>query len=139
MVSMDSLGPVFEATTDDVRVGVRTRFIEEQSDPENGLFVWAYYINIFNNRPAPVQLLKRYWHITDAYGQVQEVRGDGVVGEQPIIGPGKYYKYVSGTPLKASSGFMRGNYEMQDADGSAFTVVIPAFSLDDPNQRIRIN
>jgi len=133
------LGPVFEATTSAVRVGVRTQYLDDQSRPDEGLHVWAYFINIVNEGEAPVQLINRYWHITDAKGVVQEVRGEGVVGEQPTIKPGDEYRYVSGTPLNSASGFMRGNYEMLSEEGALFSVEIPTFSLDDPHQIKAVN
>jgi ApaG protein len=86
-----------------------------------------------------VQLLSRYWHITDSMGRVQEVRGAGVVGEQPTLKPGEFYEYTSGTPLHTPSGIMHGTYEMRTATGERFAVEIPAFSLDSPHQKRQLN
>ena len=99
----------------------------------------AYFVRIDNGSPRTVQLRSRYWHITDARGRVQEVRGPGVVGEQPVMRPGESYEYNSGTPLATPSGIMRGSYRMEAADGETFDVRIPAFSLDSPHQPIRLN
>ena len=102
-------------------------------------FVWAYQVKIENHGPATVQLQERYWRITDANGLVQEVRGSGVVGEQPILEPGETFEYTSGTPLNTPSGIMVGSYSMQTNQGDQFDVDIPAFSLDSPHQIINLN
>lgn len=129
----------YEAITEDIRVAVEPIYLEDQSVPDDSHFVWAYRVTIENGRDEPVQLLNRYWRITDARGQVEEVRGPGVVGEQPEIQPGQAYGYTSGAPLKTPSGIMMGQYEMKAADGSRFHVEIPAFSLDSPHQQIQLN
>ncbi|RME64021.1 MAG: Co2+/Mg2+ efflux protein ApaG, partial [Alphaproteobacteria bacterium] len=95
--------------------------------------VWGYHIRISNHASQPVQLRRRYWRITDARGQVQEVRGEGVIGEQPRLAPGDSFEYDSGVPLATPSGFMTGHYEMERADGVALIVEIPTFSLDAPD------
>ncbi len=126
---------VYSATTRGVTVSVRTAFLEEQSDPDEGRFAWAYRIRIANESEVTVQLLKRTWHITDARGHVEVVHGEGVVGDQPVLEPGKHYEYQSGTPLATSSGVMVGLYHMIEThSGAPFDVQIPAFSLDLPNQ-----
>lgn len=129
----------FEAETAGVRVAVQSYFLEEQSEPEQSQFVWAYRIKITNESNTTVQLLNRHWIITDANGKVQEVQGEGVIGEQPIIGTGQWFTYTSGTPLSTPSGFMRGTYEMQDENGDHFFVEIPTFSLDSPYYSTQVN
>jgi ApaG protein len=111
---------------------VETLFIDDQSDPDEGYYVWAYRITIVNLGEETVQLLARHWKITDALGRLQEVKGDGVVGEQPTLLPGADYTYSSGTPLTTSSGFMCGHYLMRTASGRDFDAEIPAFSLVSP-------
>lgn len=129
----------FEADTDGLRVAVQSYFLDDQSDPDNAQFVWAYRIKIINDTDVTVQLLNRHWIITDASGTVKEVKGEGVIGEQPIIGPGQWFVYTSGTPLNTSSGFMKGSYEMQDEDGEHFFIEIPSFSLDSPYYSMKVN
>ena len=129
----------FEAKSDRMSVAVQSYFLDDQSDPDNAQFVWAYRIKIINDSDMTVQLLNRHWIITDASGKVQEVKGEGVIGEQPIIGPGQWFVYTSGTPLSTSSGFMRGSYEMQDEDGEHFFIEIPTFSLDSPYYSMKVN
>ena len=123
---------MFEAITENIKVIVETRFIEDQSDPDEGYYVWAYRITIVNLGDETVQLLARHCKITDALGRLQEVKGDGVVGEQPTILPSADYTYSSGTPLTTSSGFMCGHYLMRTASGRDFDAEIPAFSLVSP-------
>jgi ApaG protein len=129
----------YAETTRDVTVRVAPSYLPDQSDPEAGRWVWAYHIRLENDGDAAVQLVSRHWIITDGRGQVEEVRGLGVVGEQPVIEPGRSFDYVSGCPLATPSGIMRGTYQMIDADGHGFDVVIPAFSLDSPQAKARPN
>lgn len=130
----------FTAVTRGVRVTVRTFYLVDQSDPEEGRYVWAYRVRIGNEGRESIQLLKRTWHITDALGRTQHVHGDGVVGEQPALEPGEVFEYTSGTPLATPSGFMRGLYHMvTTASGEPFDVEIPAFSLDSPHGRGALN
>jgi len=129
----------YAATTRGVTVRVAPTFLAEQSEPEEGRWAWAYHVRLENEGEAAVQLLSRHWIITDASGRVEEVRGPGVVGEQPVIEPGRSFDYVSGCPLPTPSGLMRGTYQMVDADGDRFDVQIPAFSLDSPQARARPN
>jgi len=129
----------YMATTGEVTVRVNPSYLADQSDPEQPLFVWSYHIRIENGGAAPVQLISRHWHITDAAGRLQEVKGMGVVGEQPVIAPGDAYDYVSGCPLPTPSGIMQGTYQMVDAAGAPFEVEIPAFSLDSPHSKTRLN
>lgn len=122
----------YEAVTQGILVRVEPEFLESESDPNENYFVWAYHVTIENNGGQTVQLIKRHWRITDAMGRIQEVRGAGVVGEQPVLKPGDRFVYSSGTPLSTPSGIMLGSYEMHDADGEPFDAEIPAFSLDSP-------
>jgi ApaG protein len=130
---------MYEKTTRDITISVRPFFLEEQSAPERNHFVWAYRINIRNKGAETVQLINRHWRITDKYGRLQEVKGPGVVGEQPVLKPGESYDYTSGCPLETPSGIMAGTYEMTTPDGQRFSVEIPAFSLDSPHDKAAIN
>lgn len=125
---------MYEETTNGVKVIVEPIYLEDQSSPEDGHYVWAYNVRIENHGDFQVQLINRHWMITDAMGRNQEVRGPGVVGEQPVLKPGDSFEYTSGTPLTTPSGFMGGEYEMETADGGRFEVQIPIFSLDSPHQ-----
>ena len=127
------------ATTGGITVSVETAYIEKDSDPDNRYFVWAYRIKIENNSADTVQLMSRHWMITDALGRQQEVRGAGVVGEQPVLAPGASFSYSSGTPLQTPSGFMRGTYAMRADNGREFDIVIPAFSLDCPHDETQLH
>ena len=113
--------------------------MEEQSEPDDSHFVFAYHIRIQNNGRDVVQLLNRYWQITDGRGRIQEVRGPGVVGEQPVLQPGEAFEYTSGCPLNTETGIMVGTYEMETLDGERFDVDIPAFSLDAPDAPVHLN
>jgi ApaG protein len=123
----------YSKTTHSVRVSVLPVYLESQSCPEENTFVWAYHISIENQSNQTLQLLTRYWKITDALGRVQEIRGGGVVGEQPTLSPGMSFEYTSGVTLSLPSGIMVGEYQMQNNNGEAFQVAIPAFSLDSPH------
>lgn len=122
----------FTETTENIRVSVQSYFLNDQSEPEDGKYVWAYRILIENEGEYSVRLLTRHWIITDGTGSQQEVVGEGVVGEQPRIEPEGRFIYTSGCPLGTPSGFMQGSYEFEDIDGNIFKVAIPAFSLDSP-------
>jgi ApaG protein len=122
----------FHATTRDVIVHVAVTFLPEQSEPDRGRWFWAYHIRIENQGDQPVQLLTRHWVITDGRGAQHRVDGDGVVGEQPVVQPGKSYDYVSGCPLNTPSGSMKGSYRMIDIGGDMFDVAIPHFALIAP-------
>ncbi len=130
---------MYRTETEGIEVVVEPFYLEDHSDPADNHYVWAYRVTIANNSDAPTQLLSRYWHITDGNGHVEEVSGDGVVGEQPELGPGDSYQYTSGCPLPTSSGIMVGRYTMVDKNGRCFDVDIPAFSLDLPNRLRTIN
>jgi ApaG protein len=123
------------AVTRGIRVTVRSFYLEDQSEPEAGRFVWAYRIRIANEGAETVQLLRRSWNVLDGRGRMQRIAGEGVVGQTPVITPGKTFEYTSGTPLETPSGFMQGAYHMVvTGSGEAFDVQIPAFSLDSPHQ-----
>ena len=132
-------GPAYSAETNGILIRVRPSYLAGQSDPEAGRWVWAYQVEIVNLSGSTVQLMARRWTITDALGRVEEVRGPGVVGEQPVIEPGDSYAYASGCPLTTPSGSMVGAYFMTDADGRSFEADIPAFSLDTPGARRVLN
>src|SRR5262245_11658337 len=121
---------MYQAVTRDIRVNVTPRFLPERSSPDNGYFFWAYTIEITNHGSETVQLKTRHWKITDAHGRLQEVRGPGVVGEQPVLKPGESFEYTSGVPLPTPSGFMHGSYGMETTEGENFDIEVPAFSLD---------
>jgi ApaG protein len=116
-------------TTRGVTVRVSVSYLPEQSEPARGRWFWAYHIRIENDGDQPVQLLARHWVITDGRGNRHSVEGEGVVGEQPLIGPGESYDYVSGCPLQTPSGAMQGSYRMIAADGERFDAAIPRFAL----------
>ena len=130
---------MYKQTTRSITVSVKPFFLEDQSAPDEGRFVWAYHVRIENEGEETVQLRNRYWRITDSLGRVQEVRGAGVVGEQPCLKPGESFEYTSGTPLTTPSGIMVGTYQMESDGGERFDVAVPAFSLDSPHQPVRLN
>ena len=129
----------YEATTRGIRIRVEPHYMEEQSSPEDSHFVWSYAVEIINDGTETVQLRSRIWRITDALGRTEEVRGPGVVGQTPVIAPGKSFHYTSGCPLKTPQGIMVGSYQMTDEAGELFDVAIPAFSLDSPYTRRSMN
>jgi ApaG protein len=130
---------MYRTVTRQIEVKVTPRFLPDRSSPENGYFFWSYTILLTNQGNETVQLKTRYWRITDAQGRLQEVRGDGVVGEEPVLKPGENYEYTSGVPLPTPSGFMTGSYGMVTQQGEAFDIEIPAFSLDTPQAERVIN
>src|SRR5215213_11088261 len=117
---------MYTETTRSIRIGVEPFYVAAQSAPDTGRYVFGYRVTIENKGPEPVQLLARHWRITDARGRVIEVRGAGVVGEQPRLEPGASYKYTSGTPLDTPSGIMVGTYKMVTDGGELFEARIPA-------------
>jgi ApaG protein len=123
------------ATTEGITVRVQPRYAGDQSDPENGHWVWHYHVRIENGAGVQVQLLDRHWIITDGHGDRRDVMGEGVVGEQPVIAPGGSYDYVSGCPLATPMGQMRGTFGMQDGGGRRFEVQIPVFDLLSPDAK----
>jgi ApaG protein len=124
----------YVAETNEITVSVKPTFLEDQSSPTDDHYVWAYHVRIENGGKSTVQLLNRHWRITDARGRMQEVKGRGVVGEQPVLKPGQSFEYTSGVPLSTPSGIMFGTYEMDNGAGATFEVAVPAFSLDSPHQ-----
>ncbi len=131
---------MYTASTRSIVVSVQPTYLEQESAPADNEFRWSYHVRIENRGAGTVKLLSRYWRITDAFGRVQEVRGAGVVGEQPVLKPGQAFEYQSWTPLSAPSGIMNGAYRMEENDsGELFDVAIPAFSLDSPYQAVRLN
>lgn len=131
---VDTLSLLFphEARTDGVIVRVAASYLADQSAPSQNRWFWSYHIRIENERREAIQLLARYWRIVDGRGNVHEVRGQGVVGEMPVIGPGESYDYVSGCPLDTDHGGMSGSYMMVDPSGRTVEVEIPPFELIAP-------
>jgi ApaG protein len=123
---------MIDSRKNNIRVNVETQYIEEQSNPEQNYFVFAYTITIQNQGRHTAQLLTRHWVITDSNHKVQEVRGDGVVGEQPVLKPGEQFVYTSGTMLETSVGTMKGSYQMESDDGFKFDAPIQEFVLSAP-------
>jgi len=115
-----------------VDVDVQTEYLDHQSEPQKGRYVFAYHITISNKGDVPAQLLTRHWIITDGNNEVEEVKGDGVVGEQPHLGPGETHRYSSGAILQTPVGTMSGSYQMRADDGTEFDAPIPAFMLAIP-------
>ncbi len=127
---------MYSKTTNNIQVTVEPTYLDDQSAPEDGRYIWSYHVRIENKGGETIQLLSRYWKITDGNGVTQEVEGEGVVGEQPLLYPGDSYEYTSGAPLPTPGGIMVGTYQVESGDGEAFTVDIPAFSLDSPYQSL---
>jgi ApaG protein len=130
---------MYEAITRGIRIRVEPHYLEDQSQPDDGHFVWAYEVQITNDGAETVQLKTRYWRIIDALGRTEEVRGPGVVGQTPTIPPGSSFSYSSGCPLRTPQGIMSGSYQMADEKGKLFDVAIPAFSLDSPYMARTVN
>jgi ApaG protein len=131
---------MYQEQTRSVVVSVEPFYVEDQSSPEQGRYVFGYRVRIENRGGETVQLLRRHWQITDSLGRMVEVRGDGVVGEQPVLSPGESFEYISGTPLGTPSGMMVGSYQMvATTTGETFAAAIPAFSLDVPGAAMRPN
>ena len=130
---------MYSKTTKKINITVKPYYLEDQSEPEDQHFVWAYQVTIDNQSNEKVQLINRYWKIVDSNGSEQEVKGEGVVGEQPILNPGEKFEYTSGTPLSTPSGFMGGYYEMETTEGKIFEAIIPQFSLDSPFIKNNLN
>ena len=135
----ERLGHQYELETRRIRVAVRPAYLDDQSSPEDDRYVWSYTVTIENRGNEPVQLLSRYWNIVDETGRIQEVRGPGVVGAQPVIAPGASFQYTSGCPLETASGSMSGRYQMMSASGESFEAEIPAFLLESPYERRQIH
>jgi ApaG protein len=123
---------MYSETTRSIKVTVRPFYLDQHSSPADSHYVWAYHVKIENCGGETVQLRNRHWRITDSTGRQEEVRGPGVVGEQPVLKPGQSFEYTSSCPLSTPSGFMVGDYEMETQGGENFWVRVPAFSLDVP-------
>ena len=130
---------MYEAVTKQIRVRVTPEYLPEQSEPNDQYYFWSYKVEITNLGKETLQLKTRHWKITDANGRTEEVRGPGVVGEQPVLEPGQSFSYSSGCPLKTPQGLMVGSYQMVGGDGCSIDVAIPAFSLDSPFSRPTLN
>ena len=129
----------YSATTRQISVSVTPIYLDDQSVPEQNHFVWAYHVVIENRGNETVQLRSRYWRIINARGELREIRGAGVVGEQPRLEPGDAFEYTSRVPLTTPSGIMSGSYQVENEHGESFDIDIPAFSLDSPYQPVRFN
>jgi ApaG protein len=130
---------MYRAVTRQIEVTVEPNFLPERSSAENREYFWSYTIVITNAGEETVQLRTRHWIITDASGRKQEVRGKGVVGEQPVLAPGQRFEYTSGVPLATASGFMTGRYQMVSESGEQFEIDVPTFSLDSPDSKRVLN
>jgi ApaG protein len=130
---------LYRATTKGIEVSVIPTYLEAQSMPGNSQYFWAYRVIIENQGQETVQLQSRHWMITNARGEFTEIKGAGVVGEQPVLKPGESYEYTSGAPLNTTSGMMGGAYQMEGEGGERFDIEIPTFSLDSPNQGVLLN
>jgi ApaG protein len=122
----------YAAITRGIAVSVEPSYLESHSSPAHGQYVWAYRVTIENRGTETLQLLSRHWMITNAHGEFSEVKGPGVIGQQPILRPGESHTYTSGTQLNTPSGMMGGSYQMETAAGEQFDIEIPTFSLHLP-------
>ena len=129
----------YVAITRGIAVSVEPAYLEANSSPGNSQYFWAYRVTIENLGPETVQLRSRHWMITNARGELTEVKGPGVIGKQPLLKPGESYAYTSGAPLNTPSGMMGGAYRMESESGERFDIEIPTFSLDRPNQGVSVN
>jgi ApaG protein len=130
---------MYKTTTRAIQVSVEPTFVEAESSPGDSRYFWAYTIEITNTGDEIVRLRSRHWRITDGNGRTEEVRGAGVVGKQPLLKPGETFSYTSGCPLTTPSGIMVGTYQMQNEEGELFSIAIPPFSLDLPDERRVVN
>ena len=130
---------MYRAVTRQIEVTVEPNFLPERSSPDRQEYFWSYTIVITNSGDETVQLRTRHWIITDGAGRKQEVRGEGVVGEQPVLAPGERFEYTSGVPLTTASGFMTGRYLMVSETGERFEIDVPTFSLDSPDMKRVLN
>jgi ApaG protein len=129
----------YRAITRGILVCVVPTYLEAKSSPKSSQYFWAYHVTIENQSPETVQLISRHWMITNARGELTEVKGPGVVGEQPVLAPGQSHEYTSGASLDTTSGMMGGAYQMETDSGDRFDIEIPTFSLDLPNQGALLN
>ena len=132
-------GGMYSRVTRDIEITVLPEFVPERSDEEHGQFFWAYTVEIANQGSSVVQVTHRHWKITDANGRLEEVKGKGIVGEQPVLKPGESFRYTSGCPLPTPSGFMVGSYRVVEESGTVFDAEIPMFSLDHPSSKRVLN
>lgn len=130
---------MYQESTRSIQISVEPFYVQEQSSPEQSRFVFGYRIQIDNQGNETVQLISRHWRITDGLGRTMEVRGEGVVGRQPVLSPGEMFEYTSGTPLATANGIMVGSYQMVTSSGEQFDVAVPAFSLDAPGRAPRLH
>jgi ApaG protein len=130
---------MYRAVTRQIEVTVEPNFMPERSVVDKGQYFWSYTIVITNSGTETVQLRSRHWIITDATGRKQEIRGEGVIGEQPVLAPGERHQYTSGVPLPTASGFMTGRYQMVNESGERFEIDVPTFSLDSPDSKRVLN
>ena len=130
---------MYRAVTRQIEVTVEPNFMPERSSPDRQQYFWSYTIVITNSSAETVQLKTRHWIITDGTGRRQEVRGEGVVGEQPVLAPGGRFEYTSGVPLPTASGIMTGRYQMVSENGERFEIEVPTFSLDSPAGKRTLN
>lgn len=138
IVAADMPG-LFERRTKDIVVRVEPEYLPDQSSPSDGRYIWAYTVEIDNQSDDDLRVTGRYWHIADSRGQVQEVRGQGVVGEKPVVKAGEQFRYTSGAPLSAPSGMMSGSYRVESENGDAYDIEIPVFLLDSPFEATMFN
>jgi ApaG protein len=129
----------YKAITRGIAVSVVPAYLEPDSSPSNSHYLWAYRVTIENQGRETVQLLSRHWMITNARGELTEVKGSGVMGKQPLLEPGESHAYTSGAHLNTPSGMMGGSYQMESDSGERFDVEIPTFSLDSPNQAVLLH
>ncbi|MGV6800610.1 MAG: Co2+/Mg2+ efflux protein ApaG [bacterium] len=129
---------MYEKQTKGINIAVEPDYLDDQSEPDEDHYVWSYTVRIANNSEHTVQLRNRHWRLIDSCGRTEEIKGDGVVGEQPILKPGEAFEYTSGAPLTTPSGVMFGSYGMVTDQGEQFDAEIPAFSLDSPYQIIQL-
>jgi ApaG protein len=129
----------YTATTRGIAVSVEPTYLERESSPEHSRYFWAYRVVIENQGQETVHLLSRHWMITNARGELTEVKGPGVVGEQPTLEPGESFEYASSAPLNTPSGMMGGAYQMESETGERFDIEIPTFSLHRPDQNVLLN
>lgn len=129
----------YKETTQDVQVTVWPEFLDSRLKANDDIFIWSYYVRIDNKSRQSLRLIERYWQIIDEKGKVQEILGEGIMEEHPVIAPNAFYQYDSGVRLEHPSGIMTGRYKMQDDQGKIFEVKIPTFSLDVPNLKLPVN
>src|SRR5712671_1724912 len=136
---LERIARMYRAVTRQIEVTVEPNFLPERSAPDRQEYFWSYTIAITNLGNETVQLQTRHWIITDGTGHRQNIRGEGVVGEQPVLAPGERFEYTSGVPLPTASGIMTGRYQMVTDSGEHFEIDIPTFSLDSPDGKRTLN